>query len=189
MKKSLAFFIQYLIQPRTIGAIWPSSHYLARKMVKDIAFDKTNCIVEYGPGTGIFTEQIIKNRQDTTYVLLIEENEKFCRLLKSKYSSEKNVYIEHGSAENIDLYLAKHQISYVDYIVSGLPFASLPRDVSYTILEKTREVLGGKGRFITFQYTLFKMQMIRGFFNQIEVERELRNMPPAYVLNCKGAAH
>jgi phospholipid N-methyltransferase len=185
--KSLAFFIQYLIQPRTIGAIWPSSHYLARKMVKDIAFDKTTCIVEYGPGTGIFTEQIIKNRQNKTCVLLIEENEKFCRLLKSKYSSENNVYIEHGSAENIDLYLAKHHILYVDYIVSGLPFASLPRDVSYSILEKTREVLGGKGRFITFQYTLFKMQMIHGFFNQIEVERELRNMPPAYVLNCKEA--
>jgi phospholipid N-methyltransferase len=187
MKKSLAFFIQYLIQPRTIGAIWPSSHYLARKMVKDIAFDKTYCIVEYGPGTGIFTEQIIKNRQETTRVLLIESNKEFYRLLKSKFGSEKNVFIEHGSAEHIDVYLAKHQIPYVDYIVSGLPFASLPRVVSYNILEKTREVLGGKGRFITFQYTLFKMQLIRVFFNQIEVEREFRNMPPAYVLNCKGA--
>ncbi|MED1204499.1 class I SAM-dependent methyltransferase [Heyndrickxia acidicola] len=185
--KSLAFFIQYLTKPRTVGAIWPSSHFLAKKMVKDIAFDQTSCIVEYGPGTGIFTEQIIKNRQETTFVLLIEANKEFYKLLKSKFGEEKNVFIEHGSAEHIDDYLTKHQISHVDYIVSGLPFASLPSGVSNTILEKTRKVLGGTGRFITFQYTLFKMQMIRGFFNQIEVDHEFRNMPPAYVLNCKGA--
>lgn len=76
------FFNQYIQGPRWIGAIAPSSKYLAAKMVKDIAFDRASCIVEYGPGTGVFTEMMLANIQSGTLLILIENNARFCQLLR-----------------------------------------------------------------------------------------------------------
>ncbi len=36
---------------------------LARQMVNTIDFDATKCIVELGPGTGIFTKEIMKRKK------------------------------------------------------------------------------------------------------------------------------
>jgi phospholipid N-methyltransferase len=82
------------------------------------------------------------------------------------------------------MYLNMYHIDRVDYIVSGLPFVSLPTHVSNRILEKTRSVLKQDGLFLTFQYTLLKKKYIGRYFNKIELERVLFNMPPAYVFKC-----
>jgi len=181
----LSFIKQYITKPRTVGAIWPSSKYLAKKMVQDIDFDTGEYIVEYGPGTGVFTDKILKARRQSTAVLLIENNQEFYNLLVEKYSREPNMYIINGSAENVGDYMAQHKIPYADYIVSGLPFASLPQDVSTRILAQTKKHLKQGGRFITFQYTLLKKDFIAQHFGEITIRRELRNIPPAYVLSCK----
>ena len=185
MRMSIYSFIkQYVSMPRTVGAILPSSKYLAEKMVRNIDFANARCIVEYGPGTGVFTEKILEEKAQDTVVLLFETNREFYFLLKDKYESKPNIHIVNDSAENIDKYLLKYNISGVDYIVSGLPFASLPHDVSSNILEQTKKHLKDEGMFITFQYTLFKKDFIGRYFNRIEILREIRNVPPAYVFCC-----
>ena len=54
------FLLQYITHPRTVGAIIPSSKNLSRKMIANIDFNKCKCIVELGPGTGVFTERILE---------------------------------------------------------------------------------------------------------------------------------
>ena len=180
-----SFVWQYLFKPRTVGAVLPSSKYLARKMVKSIDFENAKCIVEYGSGTGVFTEYILQMRNAATIVILFETNEMFYQMLEERYKEEPNVYIVRDSAENVGWYLEKYNIQCVDYVVSGLPFASLPVEVSMKILQQTKLYMNpAGGNFITFQYTLFKKDFIQQFFDTIEVTRELRNVPPAYVLRC-----
>lgn len=178
------FLMQYVLHPRTIGAVFPSSKKLSYKMIENINFNNCNCIVEFGPGTGVFTEEILKKRNRNTTIILIEYNEEFCQILKSKYEDMENVHIINDSAENIDFYITKYNISNVDYVVSGLPFASLPKEMTEIILEKTKKILGNGGIFITFQYTKFKMSLINSYFKNIKVNKELLNIPPAYVFNC-----
>ena len=48
----------------------------------------------------------------------------------------------------------------------------------------TTKILKEGGNFITFQYTKFKKNFLNQFFNRIDVKRELRNVPPAYIFNC-----
>jgi phospholipid N-methyltransferase len=180
----LSFIKQYIMKPRSVGAILPSSKYLADKMVANIDFDHAKYIVEYGPGTGIFTEKLIKNRKRDTVILLLECNDEFYRMLKEKYKNESNIHIINDSAEYMDKYLIQYNIPKVNYIVSGLPFASLPQSVSATILDKTRRYLKEDGKFITFQYTLLKKNFIQQYFNDIHIKREIRNIPPAYVFYC-----
>lgn len=180
----LSFIKQYITKPRTVGAILPSSNYLADKMVETIDFKSASYIMEYGPGTGVFTDRILEMRKSDTIILLFETNEVFYDLLQEKYKNEPNLYVLNDSAEHIEKYMARYHIPWVDYIVSGLPFTSLPQAVSANILKQTKLHLCQDGRFILFQYTLFKKKLIEQYFNTIEITRELRNMPPAYVLSC-----
>lgn len=178
------FLYQFIKNPLSIGAVSPSSIFLARKMMEGIDFQKAECIVEYGPGTGVFTEELLRRRSPGTFVLLVESNLKFYRLLKKKFQNEINFYIVHGSAEDVKRHLAKYGITEVDYVVSGLPFTSLPDGVSSRILESTVQVLSEEGQFITFQYTRARKAFIERYFPQIEWSREYINFPPAYVLAC-----
>jgi phospholipid N-methyltransferase len=185
--KEISFILQYIKKPRTIGAILPSSKYLANKMIEGVDFEQAECIVEYGPGTGVFTEKLLQNRNENTIIMLLEYDYEFYSLLKDRFRYEENLIIIHDSSENVDKYLAKHNINCVDYVISGLPFASLPQQISEDILKKTQSILKKDGKFITFQYTLFKMKFIKNFFKDINLKREFRNIPPAYILNCTNS--
>lgn len=182
--KVIRFIQEYIKHPRLVGAIMPSSKSLTKQMIKPISFENSTCILEYGPGTGVFTEEIIKNKCKKTVFLAIETNEAFYHTLKKKYEHIENVYIIHGSAENVDLYLKQYHLSKADYIVSGLPFTSLPKNVSTEILKKTVTALGIKGKFITFQYSKVKRSFFQSFFSTIEKHRVFWNIPPAYVFVC-----
>ena len=87
--------------------------------------------------------------------------------------------------QNLDKYLKKFGISKVDYIVSGLPFTSLDKEISNAILEKTKNIVNQDGaKFITFQYSLVKIGLFKQYFNDIDKDRVIANIPPAYVLRC-----
>ncbi|GIN57336.1 SAM-dependent methyltransferase [Lederbergia ruris] len=182
--KNLSFLFQYIVNPKSVGAILPSSRFLGDKMIEGIDFKKAKYIVEYGPGTGVFTEKLLKKRDPKTIVLLVENNKEFYSLLKGKFKEEENLFIVYGSAENIEQYLREYGMTYADYVISGLPFASLPKQVSTKILLNTTKILNKDGQFITFQYTKFKKAFIQHFFTKIDIKREIRNVPPAYVFNC-----
>ena len=167
-----------------MGAVLPSSKYLARKMVAQVDFNKASYIVEYGPGTGVFTDEILGRLKPGTKLLLLERNPEFaCKLVK-KYEFAQYVTVINDTAEQVGKYLGLHSIPKADYILSGLPFASLPREVSERILAETKKNLSDGGKFITFQYTLYRKEFIAKHFNEISITREVRNIPPAYVLCC-----
>lgn len=185
---AFSFILQYITKPRTTGAILPSSRFLARKMMANIDFAGADCIVEYGPGTGVFTREILRRRKKSTKIILIERNENFFEVLQKEFSGEENVFIYCDSAENVGALLAERGYTCADYIVSGLPFASLPHEISQRILARTREFLKPDGRFITFQYTLLKKKIFAEHLELVDKKHEMRNVPPAYALTFKRKA-
>lgn len=185
--KLVKFLIEYFKSPRTVGAVAPSSEKLAEEMVRDIDFENARCVVEYGPGTGVFTDKLVERKKKDTLLILLEYNKEFCKQLEKRYNEQDNIIIINDSAENLDKYLSKYNIKKVDYVVSGLPFASLPKNVSNKILDKTKSLLKKDGLFITFQYTLIKKGFIAGYFKKIDTERVVLNVPPAYVLRCHNS--
>ncbi len=154
-------------------------------MIDPIDFSTAKLIVQFGPGTGSFTKELLVRRQEKTTIVLIEFNAVFCETLRQKYGHEKNIYIHNGTAEDVDGILRYYGLSpQVDYIVSGLPFASLPSKQSQAILDRARAVLRPNGVFVTFQYTLLKKGLFINHFDTVAIIREWKNIPPAYVLAC-----
>ncbi len=179
------FFKEYLSAPDTIGAIAPSSRHLAASMTASIDFDKSHCIVEYGAGTGVFTREVAAGkRRDTTYIV-IEQNDRFYEILQKQFHGIPGVILIHGDAGNVCGFLKEHGFCHADYIISGLPFTSLPRQVSHRILSQTRKAIGPEGVFTTFQYTLLRKTFLENYFNIHRIVRVWRNLPPAYVLDMK----
>ena len=181
----IKFFWHYITAPRDTGAVLPSSEFLARKMVTSINFKTARCIVEYGAGTGVFTKKIIDQKKDETILIVFEKNLNFYQLLLKDYGEHKNVYITNDSAAEVGKHLKKHNQTSADFILSGLPFASLPKEVSESVLQETKKYLHKDGEFILFQYTLLKLDFLKKYFSQIKKEHEWRNVPPAYVLRLK----
>lgn len=179
------FLREYLSAPDTIGAIAPSSRHLAASMTSFIDFDQADCIVEYGAGTGVFTRVVAaRKRPDTTYIV-IEQNERFYEMLQKRFHGMPGVVLIHGDARNVCGFLREQGFRHADYIISGLPFTSLPQQVSHRILLQTQKAIGTQGAFTTFQYTLLRKSFLENYFNMQQIVRVWRNLPPAYVLHMK----
>ncbi|KEK23040.1 class I SAM-dependent methyltransferase [Bacillus gaemokensis] len=181
----ITFLTQFIKHPKNTGAIAPSSNILVKKIVDAINFEQAQYIVELGPGTGSFTREIMKRKKKQTTFILIEINEVCFKELQKRFKNDPSVVVIHGSAENINKYMKELCIDKVDYILSGLPFTSLPLEVSSRILENVMESLQENGKFITFQYSLVRKGFIQNFFPEISLKKVWFNFPPAYVFSCR----
>lgn len=156
-------------------------------MMEPVDFTSAKTIIEYGPGTGVFTGHILKRRDPETDVVLIERNRKFYADLKNRYHGVKNLYIINGSAEFADeIVLEQLNLPNPDAVVSGLPFTSLPKEVSLRIFESTKKLINQDGCFITFQYTRVKETLFKQHFIIADRLFEAKNLPPAYVYVLKN---
>ena len=166
----------------TIGALSPSSSFLAKKMLKPIHFDTANCIVEFGPGTGVFTHKLLENMNSNAILLTFEINPTFHDELMN--INDSRLIVINDSAEKIDHYLLLHNQKKADYIISSLPFAMIPDVVVDNILKNSFEVLAEKGKFIQFQYSLNALSKLKLLFSKVKISFTFLNLPPAFVFVC-----
>lgn len=177
-----SFVGEFFRNPATVGSLIPSSRELTNKVVEPIDFANAGCIVEYGPGTGVFTDILMQRRKAETVLVLVEVNRRFAQLLRERYAGQPNLHVVHGSAHQTGQYLQKIGVGQVDYVLCGLPFSSLPRRLGWRILEHTRQILLPAGKLILFQYSLQNKRLFGKFFHQLDEAHVLLNLPPAYVL-------
>lgn len=58
-----------------------------KKMMEPVKFQNASCIVEYGPGTGVFTKELVRRKNNKTKLIVIEQNRLFCDTLKKKFKN------------------------------------------------------------------------------------------------------
>jgi len=175
---SLVFFINFIKNPFQNASIIPSSKYSSLAMVKNIDFSKIKTVIELGPGTGCFTEEIVKKCDPKTKIILVEIEKSYINILKRKFGDR--VIIENTSAQLLDKILIKHGIKKVDLIISGLPF-SLPSKVFKKIIT-TIENQTKKGAI--FRFFTYTPPLMKKYYQQIPIKNQsfvFRNTPPLWV--------
>jgi phospholipid N-methyltransferase len=166
----------------TIGAWSPSSSFLADKMLAPIHFNNAHCIVEFGPGTGVFTHKLLAKMNSNAKLLVFEINPVFYEdLLKI---NDERLIIINDSAEKLDFYLKENQIKKIDYIVSSLPFAVIPDEVVDKILNISSQLLSNNGKYIQFQYSLNAQAKLKSIFKKVKTTFTFLNFPPAFIFIC-----
>ena len=187
--EKIEFIYQFLNRPKTVGSITPSSRQLTKKILSFVDFKKEGLVLlEYGPGTGPFTSEIIEYLKPTDKLIVIELNSKFATNLKEKFKNYKNVKIHEGCVANTKKILDKEGVKQVDYIISGIPFSSLPTDVTQDILINTISIMSKTTLFLTFQYSKFKKESFEKYFEIIDVKFVFRNIPSAFVFCMKKSS-
>ena len=189
--ESLAFIARFATEGTKVGALFPSSRALAEMMLEGIEFREGDIIVEYGPGTGAFTELILERLPEGARYLGIERDPHFHGHLVERCPG---VDFHKGSAEEIRELLDDRGWSNPRLILSGLPFASMPLEIQEMILKATREVLHEEGEFRTFTYPIcwymegsqrFRKVALNHFAEHRKSRTVNANVPPAKVLSYK----
>ncbi|MDB5099234.1 MAG: pmtA [Cyanobacteria bacterium RYN_339] len=183
MSDALLFFRTFLANPFAIGSVIPSSKHLVADLLDGIDFTTARTVVEYGPGTGVFTDEILRRLAPDAKLLCIEIMDDFYNTLSARYDDPRLVLV-HGSAADVERLLAEHGLGQADAVVSGLPFTSLPEEVRHAILGGTARALKPEGRFVMYQYSQFVMGHIKKYFAAIQTRFTMLNVPPAFSFYC-----
>lgn len=181
IKHTLEHFIK---APQEIGAIVPSSRFLARKMLEPIDLSEASCIVELGAGTGAITNEMIRRSGRHSRILILDLNVEAVNLLRERVKMHGNVEVIHSDARELEKILSARGISSVAAIVSSLPYASLGNELTREILSTAARNLSPQGQFVAFQYTPLLRKTFEQYFEILSSRIELRNLPPAIVYNC-----
>ena len=78
MKRSA--IIKYLLKDQDIGAMTATSSFGVQHVCEKINPQDAQIIIEYGPGTGVFTKHILKNYNSIKKFILIEKNKELYNL-------------------------------------------------------------------------------------------------------------
>ena len=168
---------------KMVGSIRPSSKYLMNKMLENIDFNTARVIVELGPGTGVFTYEILKRMSHDSVLLVFELNQGFMRTLRKNIKDKRAIFI-YDSAEKIQEYIQKHELGKADAIISSLPLYNFPQELRDTIVNNSFDALKDTGKYIQFQYTKQAKKMLQAKFNTVSISFTPLNFPPAFVYTC-----
>ena len=174
----LFFFRQFLAHPRMVGSIIPTSAHTIRALLDHADWAQARVIVEYGPGTGVFTRELLRHARPDARVIAIDTNPAFVAYLGASLTDSRFTAVE-GSAAQVGEILTLHGRDQADVIVSGLPFSTLPPGVGETITQATAQALAPGGVFLVYQYSRFVMRFLARHFGIIDERRVWRCVPPA----------
>ena len=172
------FLRGFLKHPVMVGSVIPSSKILIDKMLAPVDWENTKLFVEYGPGVGTFTQHILDRLAPDGTLLTIDTNPDFTDYLNGKFTDSRLEAVT-GSAANVGKILAERDMPPADYVLSGLPFSTLPPGVGPKIAEATAEALRPGGAFLVYQFSPKVRDFIAPHFDRIDKGFEWVNIPPA----------
>lgn len=189
IREHLHMASRFLRNPRTVGAVSPSSAAMAKMMVEHIPADRPVTVVELGPGTGSFTNAIVKRVHRGSRVVAIDLEQSFIDQVRRRWPSVEAVC---GSAVELEKLLRDRKIAQVDHFICGLPFATLRKDEITRILDGIQRSLKPGGTFTTFQYLhgyalpwgrFFRREMTQRMGGAPERHFVLKNFPLSFIFN------
>jgi len=172
------FLRGFLKNPVMVGSVIPSSRVLIEKMLRPVDWENTKVFVEYGPGVGTFTRPILEQLGEDATLLTIDTNADFTKFLKESIDDPRLVAVT-GSAAEVEKILADRGFDKADYVLSGLPFSTLPPGVGEAIAAATAKVIRPGGAFLVYQFSPKVHDFIKPHFERIKRGFEWVNVPPA----------
>ena len=172
------FLRGFLKNPVMVGSIIPSSRVLIDKMLAPVDWENTRLFVEYGPGVGTFTRPVLEKLGPDATMVTIDTNPDFTHYLKEAIDDPRLVPVT-GSAADVEKILADRGLGSADYVLSGLPFSTLPPGVGDDIAEATANVIRPDGAFLVYQFSPKVKDFIDPHFERIDRGFEWINVPPA----------
>jgi phosphatidylethanolamine/phosphatidyl-N-methylethanolamine N-methyltransferase len=177
VNRNLRFFRGLVTQPKTVGAIVPTSVFMARRMASVANPASSLPVLELGPGTGVVTKALLRRGIAPEKLVTVEYSTTFCKHLKRDFP---DIRLIHGDAFQLDRTLSDLGPIHFDCVISGLPLLNFSVEDRISLVE---DALGRipKGRpFLQFSYgPSSPIPPGRGHYSVERFGWEIRNIPPA----------
>ena len=178
------FALNFFRHPMMLGSIVPSSRFLIRQLLEPVDWGQARVIVEYGPGVGVITTEVLRRMGPDTMLIAIETNPDFVSYLRDSIKDER-LHVVEGSAESVDEILRRYGQSNASYVISGIPFSTIPAPVRERILLKTCDVLKPGGSFLVYQFSSRVLEDLQRIFRYVRRKFEPLNVLPAHLFFCQ----
>jgi len=174
------FFKGFLKHPVMVGSIIPSSRWTVQKMLGPVKWDECKLFVEYGPGVGTFCQPVLDRMRKDATLLVIDTNPDFIDFLRKHFRDSRFIAV-HGSAADVNEIIREFGFEHADYILSGLPFSTLPGDLGPRIAEETGQAIRPGGAFLVYQFRARARDFMAPYFQRIDSGYEFWNILPCYL--------
>jgi phosphatidylethanolamine/phosphatidyl-N-methylethanolamine N-methyltransferase len=188
---TLTFLRTFARQPIKVGAIAPSSRGLAEMMVQSVDWQAAKVVIEYGPGTGVFTHRINQCLLPGARFFAIEQSAEFAQKTRIRCPG---TMVYQDSVTNVASICEGDNVGHVDAILCGLPWAAFPDSLQRECFDAMLRVLRPGGQFATFAYWQGMAlpagkrfsSLLRSTFSEVKRSPTVwRNLPPAFVYRCR----
>jgi phospholipid N-methyltransferase len=172
------FLRGFIKHPVMVGSVIPSSRALIDRMLEPVDWANCKLFVEYGPGVGTFTEHVLQRMAPDATLIAIDTNADFTGFLRRKFADSR-LFAVTGSAADVRQIISECGFEEADYILSGLPFSTLPPGIGPKIAEETAAALRPGGAFLVYQFSPKVREFLAPYFDRIDRGFEWINVPPA----------
>jgi phospholipid N-methyltransferase len=177
------FALNFFKSPAMLGSLIPSSRFLVNDVLNRVDWERARVIVEYGPGVGTITQEILKRMRPDAILLAIELNQEFVDFLHEEIADPR-LHAVHGSASDVRRVLEKLGLTSADYIISGIPYSTMPDAVRREVMEESRKVLHPEGALLVYQFTNAVLPYLNSSFGSVRQNFQFFNILPARIFYC-----
>ncbi|HXE58270.1 MAG TPA: rRNA adenine N-6-methyltransferase family protein, partial [Gemmatimonadales bacterium] len=178
LKQIVLFGRNFLKHPKMLGSVIPSSRFLVGHVARSIDWERARVFVEYGPGVGTITAELLRRMRPDATLIALETNPEFVRFLQRTFA-DRRLRVVHRSAGDVAAVLVELGVPPADYIISGIPYSTMPPASRDAILRRSREALGEDGVFLVYQFTRAVVPDLRRHFGEVRARFEPLNILPA----------
>lgn len=182
-RDAMVFALNFFRHPWMIGSFIPSSPFLVRRVLGRVDWAHVETVIEYGPGVGTFTREILRHLPSHGSLTVFETNRNFVRFLEQTIHDAR-LRVVHGSAERAPEVLGEMNRA-ADCAISGIPFRHFPRRLRTAIVKMTHDMLRPGGQFVVYQFSRSVLPLLESTFGPVHREFEPLNIMPAKVYACR----
>ena len=183
----LLFGRNFFKHPKMLGSLIPSSRFLVNHVLSEVDWKRARVFLEYGPGVGTFTTEILRRMRPDAVLITLETNSDFVQFLQARVRDDR-LHVIHGSAADARRVLADLKLGRADYVLSGIPYTTMPPELRESILRTTHEVLDPNGAFLVYQFTRTVLPYLQQVFDSVSQDFEPLNVMPARLFYCRHHA-
>jgi phospholipid N-methyltransferase len=146
-------------------------------------WDRARVLVEFGPGVGTITRQILERMRPDATLVAIELNDDFARLLKANIDDPR-LRVVHRTAAEVNAILRELGQPKADYLIAGIPFSILSDEDRESVLRAAYDALRDDGVMLVYQFSARVRADLEKIFRVVHQTFEARNILPARVFHC-----
>lgn len=184
--RSYASFLGAFLRDRkTVGAVAPTSGYVARRMASLGGVAQARAVAELGPGTGAITQHLLAALPADGQLQAYELFPQFVEHLRATVHDPRFVLVPE-SAETIAALAPSAGGAGFEAIICSIPFSLLTPEQTTSILRASASALRPGGTFVALQYhPTYLAPLLRKVFRTVERHVAPWNIPPALLLRAR----